>query len=87
MVGVGKEEDWEGRTKGVTLTCGSQQHGWRCKIELLYHNGGLKKESDHADCLMKQAMCFMMEAFQTLKAREAPGHVEKEDRKPEETVC
>lgn len=78
MAGMGKEEDCEGRTKGVTLTHGTRQHGWRYKIELLYDIGGLKKEPDHADRLMKQAMCFMMESFQTLKAREAPGHVEKE---------
>lgn len=36
-------------------------------MEMLYDNGELEEELDHADGLMKRAMRFMIEAFQSLK--------------------
>lgn len=55
----------------VTLTRGSQQHGWRHELEALSDDSDLDEEPDCGDRLMKHAMGFLMEAFQNLKAQDA----------------
>lgn len=48
-IGVGKKEDWEGRTQRVTLTHGSRKPGWKCEMELLYADDKPGEEPSPAD--------------------------------------
>lgn len=53
-VGMGKKEDWKGRTKGVALIHGSRKHGWWPEMEVLYDVSELEEEPDHTNHLMKR---------------------------------
>lgn len=55
-IGVGKKDDWEGKTKGVTLTGGNHRHGWKEELEVLEDKEEEGNEPHHANLLMKQAM-------------------------------
>lgn len=43
-VSMGKKDSWDGRTKGVTLTQGSRQWGWRLELEALSNHNDLDEE-------------------------------------------
>lgn len=67
-IGIGKKDDWEGWTKGVTLIQDSCRCGWKEELEALEDDEEEGDKLDHADLLMKQAMHCITGAFQNLKA-------------------
>lgn len=81
LIGVEKKEDWEGRSRKLTLHCRSHKLGWKCEMEWLLN---LSEEEDkgptRSDCFIKQAINLMVEAFKNLKEEEmepCQGRVEK----------
>lgn len=55
----------------MTISRGGQQQERQPELEELEDEEKEGGEPDHANLMMKQAMQFMMNNFQTLKAREA----------------
>ncbi|KAG8139378.1 hypothetical protein E2320_002147 [Naja naja] len=75
----GKKDNWEGRTKGVTLIRGSHRCEWKKELEVLEDDEEEEEDTDPADFLMKEAIRFIMEEFQNLKARETLARMSDDD--------
>lgn len=41
---MGEKDSWDGRTKGVTLTCGSRELRWKMELEALSNQEDLIKK-------------------------------------------